>query len=118
MRNNTQLGQEGEKIAMDYLIREGYEILHQNYRHKRSEIDLIAKKKGVVVFVEVKMRSSVNFGQPEEAVDEKKEEQIMMVAEAYIEQENWSGPLRFDILSIVKNKSRVEEIRHFVDAFG
>lgn len=118
MRNNTQLGQEGERIAMDYLIRNGYEILHQNYRNKRSEIDLIAKKNGIVVFVEVKMRSSVSFGPPEDAVDQKKEEQIMMGAEAFMEEEEWSGPIRFDILSIVKKKCRIDEIRHFIDAFG
>lgn len=118
MRNNTQLGQEGETIAADYLKQHGYEIVVRNYRFKRSEVDIIAKKDGVLIFVEVKLRSSRQYGEPEEAVDNKKEDQVISGAEGYIEEIDWDGPIRFDILTVLKQKSRIVEIRLFKDAFG
>jgi len=115
MGNNTELGKEGEKIAADYLSNQGYDILVFNYRYKRAEVDLIAQKDEIIIFVEVKMRSSTGFGYPEEAVSDKKAELIMEAAEHYMYETNWKGKLRFDIIAILKGKN--EEIMHLEDAF-
>lgn len=108
-------GQKGEDLATQFLEKEGYQIVERNFRYKRAEIDIIAKKDGLMVFVEVKARSSSAFGYPEDFVDEKKSELIMAAADHYIDQMNWEGLIRFDIISIML-KPQVS-VRHFEDAF-
>lgn len=108
-------GQKGEDLATQFLEKEGYQIVERNFRYKRAEIDIIAKKDGLMVFVEVKARSSSAFGYPEDFVDEKKSALIMAAADHYIDQMNWEGLIRFDIISIML-KPQVN-VRHFEDAF-
>jgi len=115
MSKNKELGLEGEQIAANYLQKKGWGILEMNYRYSRSEIDLIASKSDMIIFVEVKTRTNTNFGLPEHFVDEKKAKNIMMGAEHYIHEINWNGNIRFDIISIIKKDSI--EIKHFEDAF-
>lgn len=110
-------GKDGEKLASRYLEGKGYEILEKNFRYKRGEIDLVAKKEGLLIFIEVKTRSGTGFGYPEEAVDEKKEEMVMDTADQYVYDKNWNGPIRFDIISILLKPSSEPEIMHFKDAF-
>ncbi|MEO1099753.1 MAG: YraN family protein [Bacteroidota bacterium] len=116
MKNKAELGKEGEKIAADYLKARGYKLLETNWRFKRSEIDLICRKDDLLVFVEVKTRSSIGFGQPEESVDEKKVAKVVEGAEAYIFQNDWNMDIRFDIVSIVIKEGR-QKILHLEDAF-
>ncbi len=106
-------GQRGENLAIEYLINNGYEIIERNWRFKRSEIDIIAKVDKILIFVEVKSRNDNRYGFPEEFVTENKILKMQEAAEAYIEQHNWHGELRFDIIA-VENKN---EIKHFEDAF-
>lgn len=113
MKNTTDIGEKGEFYAREFLKNKGYEILFKNWRHKRSEIDIIAKDKNCVVFVEVKTRNNTAFGKPEEFVDKRKIKKMQETADAYIEQFNWHGELRFDIIAIEKNN----KILHFEDAF-
>lgn len=113
---SIELGKQGEVRASDYLRSEGYEIIEANYRYKRNEIDLIAQYKNMLVFVEVKAKSSSSFGYPEDAVDEGKAERIIEAAEQYIYDQNWQGMIRFDIISLLKQGEKVE-IKHFKDAF-
>ena len=115
MGKNTELGQEGEQLASEYLKKKGWEILVRNYRFSRSEIDLIASKDDLLIFVEVKARTNTSFGLPEEFVDEKKAENIMKAAEHYIKDIDWKSGIRFDIVSIIK-KEKVR-IKHIEDAF-
>ena len=115
MGNNKKLGTEGERLAGEYLAGNGYVILERNYRSGRSEIDLIVSKDDVLVFVEVKTRSRVDFGMPEDWVDEKKAEMITSGAEDYLEENEWNGNIRFDIVAIIMKN--VPEIEHFEDAF-
>ena len=115
MSKNKELGLEGEQIAANYLQGEGWNILEMNYRYSRSEIDLIASKGEIIIFVEVKTRTNTTFGMPEDFVDEKKAENIMNGAEHYIHKINWKGNIRFDIISIIKKDST--EIKHLEDAF-
>ena len=111
-----RLGREGELIAAAYLESQGYRIRSYNYRAKRGEIDLIAEKAGILVFVEVKARSSRSHGFPEEAVSEKKAQMLAQTAQHYIEESNWQQDIRFDILSIELEPPFT--IGHFEDAFA
>lgn len=115
MGKNKELGQEGEQMAADYLKKNGWQIREMNYRHRRSEIDLIASKDGLLVFFEVKTRTNTTFGLPEDFVDEKKAQNIVRGAEQYIEENDWKGNIRFDIISIIKKADM--ELEHIEDAF-
>jgi putative endonuclease len=109
-------GKEGEDLAARFLINKGFEIIERNYRHKRSEIDLIVKKDNWLVFVEVKLRSSDAYGYPEDFVDYKKARNIVDGAEQYTYENNWQGNVRYDIVSIrlLKDKTEIIQIE---DAF-
>ena len=112
---NTELGRKGEKLAAKYLAEKGLEVIQFNYRYGRGEIDIIAKDKNILVFVEVKYRTSIKFGFPEEFVDKGKVKRIKNVAESYIFEKNWTADIRFDIVSIVE--VRKISIEHFIDCF-
>ena len=115
MSKNNELGQEGEQLAADYLKKKGWLIREMNYRFSRSEIDLIASKNDLLIFVEVKARSNIRFGLPEQFVDAKKAENIIKGADHYILETDWKGNIRFDIISIIKKTSI--ELEHIEDAF-
>ena len=112
----TQKGRQGEKMAAAWLIQHGYTILHQQFRYERKEIDLIAQKDDCLIFVEVKLRKNNAFGYPEEAVNERKQAYIRLVAEHYLHTTDWQGNIRFDIIAITQNREETE-IMHFEDAF-
>ncbi|MBM4168590.1 MAG: YraN family protein [Ignavibacteria bacterium] len=96
-----QRGNRGEDLALDYLRSRGYHVLARNYRFERGEIDLIAEDGEVIVFVEVKTRRSMKYGQPEHSVTLRKQNQIRKVAEGYLhEHEMRNRPCRFDVLAI------------------
>lgn len=116
MTDKIKRGAEGEALAARFLQEKGYEIVDRNYRFKRSEIDLIAKKNGWLIFVEVKTRTSNAFGYPEEFVDRAKEKKIMEGAEQYMLDQNWEGNVRYDIVSILLSGGNAE-ILHLEDAF-
>lgn len=109
-------GKLGEDNAAAFLIKNGYEILQRNYRFKKSEVDLICSRNKLMVFVEVKTRSSKAFGNPESFVSQNQQEAIIRAAEEYILERNWEGDIRFDIIAIYK-KGTEEELVHFEDAF-
>ena len=106
MSDKIKKGKEGEEMATQFLIEKGYEIIVRNYRHKRSEIDLIVKKNNWLIFVEVKLRSSDLYGYPEDFVDYKKAKNIMEGAEQYTFENNWQGNVRYDIVSIEFKKTK------------
>ncbi len=103
-------------MAARFLIDKGFEIVERNYRHKRSEIDLIVKKDNWLIFVEVKLRSSDAYGYPEDFVDYKKAKNIVDGAEQYTYDKNWQGNVRYDIVSIRLQRDRTEIIQ-IKDAF-
>lgn len=117
MTDKIKKGEHGERLASQFLEEKGYEILERNYRYKHSEIDLIVKKEKWLVFVEVKTRTSVAFGYPEEFVDYNKVKSILRGAEYYMYKVNWPHNARFDVVSVVLRGNEEPEVVHFEDAF-
>ncbi|MEX0684745.1 MAG: YraN family protein [Balneolales bacterium] len=117
-RHNQDTGQNGEDLAAEFLEDKGYVILDRNYKFMRGEVDIIAYVGREIVFVEVKTRSSLRFGTPEEAVNEEKKVQIKKVAEAWLHERKMEGaPVRFDVISILEPKGKDKRIKHFEAAF-
>lgn len=117
MAEHNETGQKGEDLAKEYLAKKGYQILKCNFRTSNSEVDIIAKKDTEIIFVEVKVRGTISFGQPEMFVNKEKRRHMKKVARAYIDMVKHTGPARFDIISIVNGPFGFSEITHFEDAF-
>lgn len=106
-------GKIGEKKAAEFLKKKGFTVLETNYKTHYGEIDIIAKDKDYIVFVEVKTRSSDEYGKPSEAVNEKKQEKYVKVATEYLIKHKKTDSLcRFDVIEIENG-----EINHIIDAF-
>ena len=117
MPDNQKTGARGEKLAAEYLQQKGYRILEQNWRSGRLEIDIIAEQNNILVFVEVKTRSTDYYGYPEESVTDTKQEHILKAAEDYVILHNISNEIRFDIVSVIINPN-FEKIYHIEDAIS
>lgn len=113
---NREKGKIGEDIALNFLRKKGYEILQTNYTYNHHEIDIVARDNDQLVIVEVKLRSSDAFENPEDAVSRQKIRFLVNAAEAYIFENNFEGETRFDVVAIFKNDNKFE-IQHFEDAF-
>ena len=116
MAKHNKLGKDGELIAFMILQRDGYNILQTNWKYQKSEVDIIAKKDGILVFIEVKTRSSKKFGKPEDAIDKKKISLYKDAVEGYLEQYPTEAEIRFDVVSIVIGKDKTD-IEHIPNAF-
>jgi len=99
--NNLTFGKKGEEKASEFLQKLVYKILERNFRTKFGEIDIVAKHKGAIVFVEVKTRSSDDFGLPEESIRKKKLSHLKRCATCYILKNRVDLPCRFEVLSIL-----------------
>lgn len=107
-------GKAYERAAEQLLIKQGFEIVERNWRTGHKEIDLIVRKKNLLVFVEVKSSRSTKFGHPAERVDKRKIKHLTEAAEIYIQKHKITGcDLRFDVVTFVDG---VPE--HYPDAFG
>ncbi|MCX8082910.1 MAG: YraN family protein [bacterium] len=97
----------GEQLAIKFLRRHGYKILSRNFRTKTGEIDIIAQDRKSIVFIEVKLRDTLSFGYPSEAVNRTKAYHLQKTALIYLTKNNFSEtPYRFEILSILKEDRR------------
>ena len=117
MAAHNDLGNKGEALAKDFLLLKNYTILEENWRYGKAEIDLIAMYNEVLIFIEVKTRSTIAFGKPEDFVSAKKQNMVTYAAPRYMEKINHDWAIRFDIISIVINKDDTYSIEHFEDAF-
>ncbi|MGH7837687.1 MAG: YraN family protein [Candidatus Binataceae bacterium] len=116
-RRRVALGRRGEQIARRHLRRRGWLILASNYRAMGAEIDLVALDDAQLVFVEVKARAGVAAGTPQEAVDERKQEQIRRAAESYVGVNHAHGvATRFDVIAII-GAGRGRKLELIKDAF-
>lgn len=114
MAKHIESGKFGEALAERFLRDKGYQIISVNWRYRYWEVDILAKDKDILVFVEVKSRKRSDFGYPADFVDEKKQRNLIQAAEAYIELVNYDGEIRFDIISVFLDTGKVEIIK---DAF-
>lgn len=113
-----ELGKKGETIAVNFLKKQGYKIIERNYRSKVGEIDIIAREKGDIVFIEVKTRQSDNFGLPEEAVSYRKQRRLTKIALSYLTHHRLRGVnCRFDVVGILMKEDKVRNIELVKGAF-
>ena len=112
------VGDEGEDIAADYLRNHNLEIIERNYRYGHGEIDIIAKDRDILVFVEVKTRGNLEFGPPELAITKSKQRQVRKISEAYLIEKNITDiDCRIDVVAILLRKNLPPEINHIENAF-
>lgn len=114
--NSQNLGKNGEQYAVKYLQELGYLILETNWRVRKLEVDIIAKDKENLVVVEVKARSTDAFGEPEVFVSRKKQANLVKAAQEYIQQIDFDGETRFDVISILQNNEKFV-VKHIQNAF-
>ena len=123
--STKQTGDRGEDLAAAYLEAKGYTILARNYRFERAEVDLVCfqpaddyAQGGELVFAEVKTRSGLGYGRPEEAVTDEKKRHLIRAARAYLYEHKLEGsPCRFDVISILLHRAAKPEVEHFENAF-
>jgi len=116
MADHNELGKKGELLAVNFLIDKGYTILERNFRFDRAEIDIIAKQKDTLAIVEVKTRSTKDFGNPQDFVKPKQIKNLVKAVNEYIVTKNLNIDVRFDIIAIIKQGKAVT-IEHLEDAF-
>ena len=117
MAKADELGKKGEEIARKFLRGEGYQILAVNWFDDHKEIDIIARKGDEIVVVEVKSREGDYYEEPYEAVSSRKIKNLVEAAEAYLLEHEIDLETRFDVISIVFEKSGKYELTHFPGAF-
>ena len=116
MAKHNELGSFGEELAVDFLLQKGYEILETNWRFQKAEVDIIARKKEVLAAVEVKTRSTSEFGDPQDFVNKKKIRLLTKAVDEYVNRYDLEVEVRFDIVAITTNPKQFE-IEHLKDAF-
>ena len=116
MAEHNELGKQGEQFAVDYLQKQGYEILETNWTHQKAEIDIIAKKENTLAVIEVKTRSTTAFGLPQDFVKPKKIKLLVKAIDEYIIKNDLDVDIRFDIVALQKQNNTFK-IEHLKDAF-
>ena len=116
MAEHNELGKLGEKLAVDFLQQNGYEILETNWVFQKAEIDIIAQKDNILAVVEVKTRSSIEFGLPQDFVKPKKIQLLVKAVNEYVIANDLDVEVRFDIIAIHKD-AKDFSIEHIEEAF-
>lgn len=116
MADHNDLGQLGEDLAVDFLQKNGYEILDRNWRFQKAEVDIIAQKGVILAVVEVKTRSSLEFGLPQDFVKPKKIQLLVKAINEYVVRKDLEVTVRFDILAIHYTENKID-IEHIEEAF-
>ncbi len=99
-RTTAEIGRQGEDLAQEYLLREGFTLLHRNWRNGRYELDLVAEKEGVLHIVEVKTRVAGNPVSPEEAYTRAKFRALCQAAGYYIRLYKIDADVQFDLIAV------------------
>lgn len=116
MAEHNDLGKFGEKMAVEFLQKNGYVILETNWTFQKAEIDIIAQKENTLAIVEVKTRSGIDFGLPQDFVKPKKIQLLVKAVNEYVISNDLDVEVRFDIIAIVKD-GKTFEIEHLTEAF-
>lgn len=119
------LGRLGERLAVEQLQRQGWQIIARNWRTRRGEIDAIARDGGWLVFVEIRTRragrdgAAPYLGRPEDSVTPRKQLQLVHMAQAYLFEMPWAGPWRIDVVALeLGADDSVVRLTHYRDAVG
>ena len=116
MADHNDLGKVGEELAVEFLRKNGYEILETNWTFQKAEVDIIAQKENTLAIIEVKTRSSLNFGLPQDFVKPKKIQLLVKAVNEYVITNNLDVEVRFDIIAVHK-EGKSFAMEHLVDAF-
>lgn len=116
MAQHNELGYTGEQLAVEYLINHGYEIVERNYRFDKAEVDIIARLKDILAIVEVKTRSSLDFGNPQDFVKPKQIQRLVKAVDEYVISNDLDIEVRFDIIAIIQG-TKGFKIEHLKNAF-
>ena len=116
MAEHNKLGEIGEELAVEHLVKNGYDILERNYTYQKAEVDIIAQKEQTLVVVEVKTRSTADFGNPQDFLKPKQIKRLVMAVDAYINENDLDVEVRFDIIAIVIEGKTID-LEHLEDAF-
>jgi len=116
MAQHNELGKKGEQIAVDYLVKNNFDIIERNYRFDKAEVDIIAKKNQILAIIEVKTRSSSDFGNPQDFVKPKQIQRLVKAVDEYVTENDLDVEIRFDIIAIVKTGTSYD-IEHLDNAF-
>ena len=116
MAQHNELGKLGEELAVDFLQQNGYEILETNWTFQKAEVDIIAQKENTLAIVEVKTRSTIDFGLPQDFVKPKKIQLLVKAVNEYVVQNELDVEVRFDIIAIHIEGNQLN-IEHLEDAF-
>ena len=116
MAQRSELGKKGEQLAVDFLMEKGYTIVQRNYRFDKAEVDIIAQKKDMLTIIEVKTRTTINFGNPQDFVKPKQIQRLVKAVDEYINANRLDVEVRFDIIAIVK-EGKGFKIEHLKNAF-
>lgn len=116
MAEHNELGKKGEQLAAEYLEKKGFTILEKNFVYQKAEIDIIAQNQNTLIVVEVKTRSSIDFGSPEEFVKPSKIKLLVKAIDHYVISRNIESKIQFDIIAVFKKGSSFK-IEHIEDAF-
>jgi putative endonuclease len=113
---HNELGKKGEQLAVDYLQAQGYTIVERNYRFEKAEVDIIAQKQNILAIIEVKTRSTKDFGNPEDFVKPKQIQRLVKAVNEYVTVNDLDVEVRFDIIAIVKT-GKDFDVEHIENAF-
>lgn len=116
MAQHNELGKKGEALAVDFLLKNDYEIIERNYRFDKAEVDIIAKKENILAIIEVKTRSTIDFGNPQDFVKPKQIQRLVKAVDEYVTLSELQVEVRFDIIAIVR-QGKTFQIEHLENAF-
>ena len=116
MAFHNELGKKGEDLAVSYLLKHGYKIVARNFRYQKAEVDIIVRKEDVLAIIEVKTRSTKDFGNPQDFVKGKQIQNLVKAVDFFVTEHDLDVEVRFDIIAIIKNQSGTK-IEHLENAF-
>ena len=116
MASHNDLGKKGEDLAIDFLLKKGYKIVTRNFRYQKAEVDIIARKGNILAVIEVKTRSTPDFGNPQDFVKGRQIQRLVKAVDYFVNEHQLNVEVRFDIIAIIKNKAGTK-IEHLENAF-
>ena len=116
MAAHNELGKKGEDLAVNFLLNKGYIIVSRNFRYQKAEVDIIARKGNLLAIIEVKTRSTPDFGDPQEFVKGQQIQRLVRAVDHFVIEHELDVDVRFDIIAIIKNAAGTR-IEHLENAF-